>query len=285
MEQEFDLHIHTQLSDGQYSVLETIEKIKKTSIKYFAITDHDSIESVNQIKECDLGSLTYIKGIEVSSILDDQVKMHILGYFVDENNEDLLKMIQELKAARKQRFFELYEQIEQLYQFTIPIEEIEQIANTENVPGKPHLAKLMVKYRYVNSVSEAFKLYLDDLKTKTSNRYPADKVIEIIHKAGGLAIWAHPVKVERKYSINFTELMPRLLELKLDGLEAFNSLHNYDESMRIYDYAKRNNLLVSGGSDFHGPFIKPDIKLGVVYHSNENIKVEKSLINIIEKRS
>ena len=283
MEQEFDLHIHTKFSDGQDSIPEVIEKIKKTNIKVFAITDHDSVQSVAEVKKCDIGNLSYIKGIEVSSILDDKYKIHILGYFIDENNQDLINMTDLLKKARRQRFIELYEQINKSYNIVIPMEEIEDVANNENVPGKPHLAKLMLKHNYVSSVKEAFDKYLEDVKTKTSNRYPADKVIKIIHDAGGIAIWAHPRKAEKKYSIDFKELMPRLLELGLNGIEPFNTLHSFDDALRFYKYAKANNLVISGGSDYHGPAVKPNAKLGVVYNSDENKIVEKELINIIEK--
>ena len=138
----------------------------------------------------------------------------------------------------------------------------------------------MIKYKYVDSVPEAFT-YLEELKTKTSNRYPADQVIKIIHDAGGIAIWAHPGKVESKYNIDFQELMPRLLELGLDGIEPFNSLHSYDDCLRFYDYAKKNNLLVSGGSDYHGLATKPNIKIGVVYKTEEKVKIFDDDIDII----
>ena len=108
-------------------------------------------------------------------------------------------------------------------------------------------------------------------------------VIEAIKDAGGIVIWAHPKKVEKKYNINFEELMSRLLELGLDGIEPFNSLHTYEESMRYLKYAKEHNLITSGGSDYHGENVKPDVKIGVIFNSGENIKIDTKDITLISK--
>ena len=158
-----------------------------------------------------------------------------------------------------------------------------EVVENVNIPGKPHLAEIMIKYGYVSSVKEAFGKYLEDAKTKTSNRMDAKIVIEAIKDAGGIVIWAHPKKVEKKYNINFEELMSRLLELGLDGIEPFNSLHTYEESMRYLKYAKEHNLITSGGSDYHGENVKPDVKIGVIFNSGENIKIDTKDITLISK--
>ena len=282
MKQDFDLHIHTTYSDGQYNLKDTLEKIKESKIKVFSITDHDSIDSIKEIANYDLYDMKYIKGVEISSILDNKYKLHILGYFIDENNFALNSLINNLKKARQKRFVELADYVSRNYGLEFNEDDIKEIIENLNIPGKPHLAKLMIRYHYVNSVSEAFEKYLENAKTITSNRAPADQVIKAIKDSGGVAIWAHPKKVEKQYGINFESLMPRLLELGIDGIEPFNSLHSYSDCMRYLSVAKQNKLLVSGGSDYHGESIKPDIKLGVIYNSNENIKIEISEINLLE---
>ncbi len=281
MIQEFDLHIHTTYSDGQYSLKEVIEKVKQSGIKTFSITDHDSIDSINEIKKYDLKGIKYIKGVEISSILDNKYKMHILGYFIDENCEKLNLVLKQLKERRNLRFLELVEYVEKTFNLKINKDDVYNTIKEVNIPGKPHLAQLMVKYNYVTSVKEAFEKYLEDAKTKTSNRIPADIVIEAIKCAGGKAIWAHPKKVEKKYDVDFKELMPRLLKLGIDGIEVFNSLHTYSDSMRYLSYANEHNLLKSGGSDYHGDKIKPDVKLGVIYNSDEKVKIDPLEINLI----
>lgn len=283
MKQEFDLHMHTSYSDGELPLEIVLKKIKENELKIFSITDHDSVDSIREIKKYDLGAAKYIKGIEVSSILDGKYKLHILGYNIDENNAKLNDVILKLKEARKKRFSELASYVEENFGFKIKHEDIEEVVENVNIPGKPHLAEIMIKYGYVSSVKEAFGKYLEDAKTKTSNRMDAKIVIEAIKDAGGIVIWAHPKKVEKKYNINFEELMSRLLELGLDGIEPFNSLHTYEESMRYLKYAKEHNLITSGGSDYHGENVKPDVKIGVIFNSGENIKIDTKDITLISK--
>lgn len=283
MKQEFDLHLHTSYSDGEHSLKIVLNKVKENDLRFFSITDHDSVDSIKEIKNYDLGTTKYIKGVEISSILDGKYKMHILGYNIDENNIKLNDVILKLKEARKKRFSELADYIEKNYSLKIDKKDIEKVIENVNIPGKPHLAELMIKYGYVNSVEEAFKKYLENAKTKTSNRMDAKIVIEAIKDAGGIAIWAHPKKVEKKYNIHFEELMPRLLELGLDGIEPFNSLHTYEESIKYLKYAKEHNLITSGGSDYHGENVKPDVKMGVIFNSKENIKIDNENITLISK--
>lgn len=280
MVQDFDLHLHTTYSDGQYDVKELIKKVKQSGIKFFSIADHDSVDSIKEINKYDLGNIEYIKGVEISSILDGKYKIHILGYFIDENNEKLSSVLYKLKEARKKKFFELVDYVEKRLDLKINRIDVENIVNKVNVPGKPHLAELLVKYNYASSVREAFEKYLEDAKTKTSNRAPADEVIDAIKSAGGIAIWAHPKKVEKQYNISFEELMPRLLELGIDGIEIFNSLHSYDDCCRYLDYSNKNYLFKTGGSDYHGDQVKPDVKIGVLYNSGEEIKIDLKQINL-----
>ena len=103
MIQEFDLHTHTINSDGEYTTKQLVQKIKDSNIKTFAISDHDSIQSINDIKNLDLKGLNYIKAIEISSILDNKYKIHILGYNIDEENEQLLEIINNIKQRRRNR--------------------------------------------------------------------------------------------------------------------------------------------------------------------------------------
>jgi predicted metal-dependent phosphoesterase TrpH len=274
--------MHSLHSDGQYNIEDLILKIRANGIKYFSITDHDSVDSIKEIKKININDLVYIKGVEISSILDEKYKLHILGYFIDENNYKLNYILEKLKEARKKRFIELVNYLEDNYNIKLDNTEIESIVNTVSIPGKPHLAELLIKYGYVSSVEEAFQKYLEKAKTITSNRISADIVIDAIKDAGGLVIWAHPKKVESKYNIDFKNLMPRLLELGLDGIEIFNSLHSFDDCMRYIRYANNNNLIKTGGSDYHGEIVKPKVKLGVVYNSDENKKIDISNIDILK---
>ena len=228
MRQIFDLHLHTNNSDGELSVEELINQVRANGLRFFSITDHDTIDSLIQIKKLDISDLNFIKGIEISSILDNKYKMHILGYDIDETNFDLIKLMEHLKRAREKRFFELADGLYKKYGFEFRNKDLMEIVSNTNIHGKPHLAALMVKQGYVKSVSEAFQKYLDNITTLTSNRMDARLVINTIKEAGGIAIWANPKKVEKEYNIDFVEILPRMMEIGIDGIEVFNSLHSLE---------------------------------------------------------
>lgn len=283
MKQIFDLHIHTNNSDGELSINELIEELKKYNIKYFSITDHDTIDSLYEIKNIDIGDLKFIKGIEISSILDKRYKMHILGYNIDENNDEIIKITKTLKKARVDRFYELADRLYEKFNILLKKEDLGEIIEKVNIPGKPHLAKLMVENGYVKAVPEAFEKYLENIKTTISNRIDAKIVINAIKKAGGVAVWAHPKKVEKEYNIDFEKILPRLLDIGLDGIEIYNSLHTLDDCNRYFKVAKKFNLITSGGSDFHGKKTKPNVKLGEVFNSGENYTIDARDVSIINE--
>lgn len=273
----FDFHIHSIHSDGQYSVDELIKHLKEMNIKYFAICDHNTIQSLKFLKN--YTDIHYINGVEINACLNNQYKLHILGYKFNENSKELTDMLNELKIMRKQRFIEMAEYLEKHYKIIINKEDIEYILSQDITHGKPHLAMLLIKYGYVKSVNEAFDKYLSHIHTPTDSNLDAKRVIDVIHQADGIAILAHPKKYEKKYNIDFREIMKLLKEYQIDGIEIYNSLHNYKDCLRYYDYASEYNLITTGGSDFHGPSIKPSVKLNML--NKENIINPDIKINIL----
>lgn len=281
MRQSFDLHLHTNNSDGEFSVEELIKQVKDLGIEVFSITDHDSIESVNEIKKCNISGLKYIKGVEISSILGNKYKMHILGYDFDENNEYINQVVNYVKNARIKRFYELADNLADVYGIKLKSEDLDKMIKEVKIPGKSHLAKLLIEYGYVTSVSEAFLKYLNNLKTRTSNRIDAKIAIDAIKKAGGKTIWAHPKKVENEYNIDFEILIPELINLGLDGIEVYNSLHSLDDSKRYLKISEKYKLLTSGGSDYHGYNVKSNVRIGELYNSGEEYQINNSEISIL----
>jgi 3',5'-nucleoside bisphosphate phosphatase len=283
MIQEFDLHTHTINSDGEYTTKELVNKIKESNIKIFSITDHDSIQSVKEIKKINIKDLKYIKGIEFSSIYNDEYNMHILGYNIDENNTEILEIIKNIKQKRINRIYDMTNHLNKEYNIILPKEEIEKIIKENNIPGRVHIGKLLVKYNYAKDMKDSFNKFLEDIDNKTIiAREDAEKVIKAIKNAGGIAIWAHPKKTEQNHNMNIEEILQELIDLGLDGIEAYNSLHTYEESQRYIKIAKKYNILVSGGSDYHGPNTKPNVLLGKIYKDNNNCQVETNQINILD---
>ena len=184
---------------------------------------------------------------------------------------------------RIKRIYDIKDYLKEQYNITLKDEEIENIIKEYNIPGRVHIAKLLVKNNYTKTVPEAFLKYLDNIKTTTIAREDATKVIKAIKNAGGIAIWAHPKKTEKQHNINMEEILPSLISQGLEGIEAYNSLHTYEESQRYLEIAKKYNILVSGGSDYHGPIAKPNVLLGKIYKYNENYKVPKEQITLLKK--
>lgn len=278
--QDFDFHIHTNCSDGDYSVIELIDKLKDLGIKEFSITDHDNIASSYIMDKIDLTGLKYIRGVEISAILDNKYKMHLLGYNYDNNNEELKNMLDEINKKRKEKFLEMVDNLNK-QNIILPKNEIDELINKYPNIGKPHLGALLYKHGYGKDCHNAINVYLDTMTLKININVNAEEVIKKVHDAKGFVIWAHPKKVERKYNISFDELMKELLLFGLDGIEVYNSQHSKEDSKRFLKYAKENNIIISGGSDYHGPSLKPHVNLGVLNITDEVI--DKNNITIIER--
>lgn len=283
MIQDFDLHMHTRNSDGQYTTKEIINQIKEKNIKTFSITDHDCIKSIDDIKNENIDGLSYISGVEISSILDGKYKMHILGYNIDGDTSELLKINEYVRKNRITRINEMASLLKEKYNIDVDKKMLLDTINSDSITiGKPHLAKILVKMGICDNVGDAIHYYLDNLDVKTSFRIDFKDTVNAIKKAGGKVIWAHPKKVENKYGIDMTQILDRMIELGLDGIEAFNALHSYEDSMRYIDIAHKKGLLISGGSDYHGPDVKSYSYLGVIYNSDENQKIDINEISVLK---
>lgn len=265
MVQNFDFHIHTKYSDGEYDVETIINKLNENNITNFAITDHDNVESVDYLRERNLNN---ISGVEMSSRYNN-LNMHILGYYIDGDLDELKKLCNRVSELRKARLYEHVSKLEKEYNLQFDELDLMNLTKKYSTLGRPHIGKLLIKYGYVSSMEEAFKKYLFNVHSSIFYRMDAKLVIDAIHKAGGIAILAHPKKIEDKYNIDIEDFLPDLVEIGIDGIEIYNSLHYNEDSKRYKEIATKYNLLISGGSDYHGPNIKPNVKLG--YLNNEDL--------------
>jgi len=271
----YDLHIHSNLSDGTFTPIEIINLAKKTSLKGISITDHDVIPDKKIFSYAQNNKIEYIYGIEFSTNITN---LHILGYNIDINSKYILNYIAEQK---KEREIALQKMCEKTKKYGIPIffEELKEKIKF-SMPGRPHLAELMVEKGYVNNIYEAFKKYLKSNKPIYVD-YPKKNfsmIIDIILKRNGFPVLAHPgiLPLEK-----FTSLFPKILKQGLKGLEVFYSRHTVAQTKYFLRIAKEYNLIITGGSDFHGE-IKPDIKLGSAGLSEDYFKIFKKRIKIMQ---
>lgn len=239
-----DLHCHTTFSDGSYTPTELLKEAKRVGIQAIAITDHDTTGAYRQaLTIAPSYSIELLPGIELSSI-ERREPVHILGYAFNENDEGLQRFCLAHQRRRKERNRAI---IERLKNLKLPIEEEDFPINSGSV-GRPHIAYAMVKRGYVDSIQRAFKLYLKEggLAYVEGDHFSAEETIEVIHRAGGVAVIAHPHLITDQAVVDY------MLTLPIDGLEAYYCYYPKSKCERWLRIAKKKDLLITGGSDFHG---------------------------------
>ncbi len=258
-----DLHCHTICSDGSLDPKEIIDLAIKSGLSALAITDHDTVDAYKEAipyakeKNFILGT-----GVEFSCEFKNQ-SIHVLGYDFSLNNPQFLDYCSRQQEKRLHRNRDI---LTKLKRFRIDIEENEILAlhHKASTIGRPHIASLMVKKGYVRSIQEAFQLYLGDDKScfVPGEPFPVVEALSVIHEAGGKAFVAHP------HIYNNANFIRDVLLHPFDGIECFYGRAHYDKTRRWQKLAKHKELLISGGSDFHGE-AKPYISLGVSWVNRE----------------
>lgn len=249
---KIDLHIHTLESDGDFSPEEIIEKSAKAGIKTIAITDHDAVSGIESaIKAGQELGVRVISGVEINC-----GKFHILGYFIDSKNSELLEFAS-LKKAKEAEQLERMIKILQEEGFEISVEEVKKLVKCKKVEEK-EIASALAKRGYAEFKGDIYKAK-DALKLQfwlhVSKDQPIDidvgDAIKLIKGASGIPFWAHPfAKIKDKKAIEY--LVKKLKQKGIQGIEAFNPECQTPQQTKILlQLAKKYDLLVTGGTDFH----------------------------------
>jgi predicted metal-dependent phosphoesterase TrpH len=258
-----DLHSHTNKSDGSLSPGELIALARRKGLQTLAITDHDTLEGYDEaVPDAREAGLDLICGVELSTKFRGQT-VHILGYFFDpSSNQEFRGHLDCLQKARKDRNHRLAARLRELG-LSIDVGEVERLGRSQ--AGRPHFARLLVEKGYVSKVQEAFDRYLDESAPGYVERKEAslDNVINWIHQGGGLASWAHPVRMVKKSGVPVETLFREMHANGIDAIEAYHSDHGPHDRDEYLAAAAKLGLAVTGGSDFHGDS-KPHIDLGGV---------------------
>jgi len=255
-----DLHCHSYCSDGSDSPETLLKKAKEVGLSGLSITDHDSIEAYTPeifalAKELNIALLT---GVELSSEWEG-TSVHILGYGMDVESKDLKDFLAEMIRRRNTRNQAIIDKLK-AKKIAIEMAEVEALAHelaSHRTIGRPHIAAVLVQKGIVNSVQEAFELYLQEGKGcyVSGIKYTPMDGIEIIHKAKGKAVLAHPHFIKKGSHVRY------LMSLPFDGIECYyGTLSKFQEAPWV-ERAKQKGLIATGGSDYHGHF-KPHIQLG-----------------------
>ncbi len=255
-----DLHVHSTASDGTLTPSEVCDAAIEAGLSAIALTDHDTIDGIPEILEYSKDkNIKIIPGTEISCYYK-KTEIHILGLYADYKNPELLKILSDLKNARLERNLKM---IELMRNDGIDIT-MEKLLHGEpdSVITRAHFARVLMEEGVCKTNDQAFRRYLG---TGCKYYIPREKItietaMDILTKYFGIAILAHPLIYKLGYK-ELDNLLEILKPLGLRGIECYHSSNNSYESMKLREIAKKHNLIISGGSDFHGGN-KPDIKLG-----------------------
>ncbi|WP_408955075.1 PHP domain-containing protein [Natroniella sp. ANB-PHB2] len=257
--EKVDLHLHTTTSDGSLTPKELVSAAKEKNLAAIAITDHDSISGITEaLEEGKKLGVEVIPGIELTAYYQKE-RIDILGYYIDLDNEVLLQVLEKLQMSRNSRAKKMIKKLANLG-VEVDYGQLQQLAGEEGV-GRPHLAQLLVDEGYVTTKQEAFDYYLADGGPAYVDKYrlQPEEAIELITGAGGVAVLAHPGV------ISDVEIVEELVQLPdLVGIEAYYPQHSPEQLSYYLRLASKENLIITGGSDCHGPTADGELLLGTM---------------------
>ncbi len=274
-----DLHIHSNNSDGSDSVENLVRELQKANVEIFALTDHDTIAGCVEIKKYIPPNIKFIPSIELTCQTND-IKCHILGFNCNPIDEKLNKLIQKGKELRHKKLEIRLDYMKNVLHIDFTQEELDWLYSRKSVV-KTHLANLLVKRNMAKTNVEAMQKYLDGIKTGNT-RFSIEEAIGAIITSGGTPVWAHPLGGEGEEHIAHEKFIPRLEKMMaygIKGLECYYSRYTLEEAKFLIDCANSNNLLISGGSDYHGTN-KENIQLAKL--NVDNIPIDAKKLSILK---
>ncbi len=253
-----DLHIHSTASDGSMSPEQIVKMASCLKFKAIAITDHDTVEGLESaLKAGEKYNLEVIPGIEINTDYKGY-EVHILGYFIDYNNKKLLNKMNELKKMRKKRAYKMVERLNDL-NINIDWQDVLDKAKGGSI-GRTHIARVIFEQGYVDSPFESFEKYIaiDGPAYVKRKKITPGQAIDLIRTSSGLAVLAHPGIIDND------DIVYEIINDGIDGIEAIYYEYNKRQIEKYKKLAIDNNLLITGGSDDHGPGNKDGLRLGKI---------------------
>lgn len=272
-----DLHVHSSCSDGTLSPTELTAYALKKGLRAFALTDHDTVDGLAKAIEAASGtSLEVVPGIEFSTRYQDR-EIHIVGLDFDYTSREFTEALRRFQDSRSERNKKMIRKMQE-DGIDISCHQMRE-AFGEAVWTRAHFARYLMEHGYVSEMREAFSRFIGEgcpYYTPREKVSPA-QAVHLIRRCGGIPVLAHPML----YRLSESELSALLRELKkagLIGIEAIYSTHTASEENLVRLLARQHNILISGGSDFHGAN-KPSIDLGtgrgnlsIPYHILTNLR-------------
>jgi predicted metal-dependent phosphoesterase TrpH len=247
-----DLHMHTTASDGVMSPSEIVRYAKAKGLQAIAITDHDTIEGLEEgLLEGERIDFEVIPGIEISAE-HSPGSMHLLGFFLDIHHPLLNERLEYLQTARAERNPKIVERLNRLG-IELTYEDVLRASGGGQV-GRPHFAQVLLEKNYVRSYQEAFERFLKKGAPAYVDkfRFTAKEAIHFINEAKGVSVLAHPNTLNMNGYSELEKLILRLIQEGLKGIEVYYPEHSTLEVAQYKTLAERYGLLMTGGTDYHG---------------------------------
>ena len=255
-----DLHTHSTASDGQYRPAELVQLARDRGVELLALTDHDTLDGLDEAAQAGAAlGLRILRGVELSA--REYRNLHILGYSFSTGPSPLSNLCQEMRGRRNRRKYEIMDYLRSKG-VDIPLAEVEALASG-GVVGRPHFAQVIVRHGYAAANHEAFDRWLDTEEfQEINNRFKVDArtCVEAIKAAGGKVSLAHPYQMGLPDD-ELEELVRQLAGWGLDAIECFYPNYTPEQQDFYLRLAEKYRLHRTGGSDFHGERVKPDVKL------------------------
>lgn len=256
-----DLHIHTTYSDGSYTPKEIVDMAVKEGLNTIAISDHDTLEGIRPaVKYAQDKDIKVIPGIEFSTFRG-KAEIHILGYFIDYEDESLKKKVKKIYNARKLRAQKMVKLLNKAG-LDLTFEQVRELAGDDYI-GRPHIAQLMVKKGYIKKMGDAFTdQYIGNGGQAYVKKYKISpkEAIKFILDSNGIPVLAHPIFINHGEPLRADDIK-KLKDEGLKGVEIYHSKHTKEDSRYYKGIAEKLDLLITGGSDFHGKN-SPGVRLG-----------------------
>ena len=244
-----DLHVHSTASDGLYKPQVLIERAAVIGLKYFALTDHDTIDGIAAARQAAIGfpDLTFIPGVELSTDTE-KGETHVLGYFIDENDAAFLAELEKFRDSRDIRARRMVEKLAELG-VLLDWNRVQEIAGEGTSIGRPHIARAMVEKGYIEKFEDAFQNYIESGGPAYVERtkMTPEEAVALILRSAGVPVLAHPFTTGEPEA-----MIQRLAKAGLAGMEAYYHENTPEQTEEMLGIAGRYGLLVTGGSDFHG---------------------------------
>jgi predicted metal-dependent phosphoesterase TrpH len=253
-----DLHLHSSVSDGVLSPAEIVTKAAELGLTTISLTDHDNVDGIAPAMKAaeKYSSLVFIPGLEISTDTSTG-EIHVLGYYIDHTNPELLTKLGKMRNSRLGRAQKM---IEKLSGMGMPIEwdRVKRLSGNGSV-GRPHIAQALLEKGYIDTFKEAFTKYIafGGPAYVPREKMTPSEAIDLITRADGLAVLAHPLGIT-----NLDTLLKKLVKAGLTGLEVYYKDYTTEDRESLATMADKHGLIATGGTDYHGLDDSTEVMMG-----------------------